>query len=251
MSSEGLSKELRVSRGIIFLLLLFVAPTLWAQQPADSLQTETLEEAAPVGEEADLSRREARRNARKAQDSLKRDLKDKGISIEDVQQREEVNPLAPSRAAFYSAVLPGLGQAYNKRYWKVPIVWGAIGTGVAVYLYNDGLYDRFRTAFKRRQAGFTDDEFFDVNPDDDITPTDPLFSLEALEDGQERYQRDRDLAMLITIALYALNIIDANVDAHLKQYNVDENLSLNIQPYLELTPIEQVPNYGLAMRISF
>ena len=251
MSSKGLSKELQVSRGIIFLLLLFVAPTLWAQQPADSLQTETLEEAAPGDEEVELSRREARRNARKAQDSLKRDLKDKGISIEDVQQREEVNPLAPSRAAFYSAVLPGLGQAYNKRYWKVPIVWGAIGTGVAVYLYNDGLYDRFRTAFKRRQAGFTDDEFFDVNPDDDITPTDPLFSVEALEDGQERYQRDRDLAMLITIALYALNIIDANVDAHLKQYNVDENLSLNIQPYLELTPIEQVPNYGLTMRISF
>ncbi|SFR31414.1 hypothetical protein SAMN04490243_0215 [Robiginitalea myxolifaciens] len=240
-----------MSRGIIFLLLLLVAPALWGQQPSDSLQTTPPQQVDSTLQQEELSRKEARRNARKAQDSLKRDLREKGISIEDVQQRQEVNPLAPSRAAFYSAVLPGLGQAYNKRYWKVPIVWGAIGTGVAVYLYNDGLYDRFRTAFKRRQAGFTDDEFFDVNPDDDIIPTDPLFSLEALEDGQERYQRDRDLAMLITIALYALNIIDANVDAHLKQYNVDENLSLNIQPYLELTPIEQVPNYGLAMRISF
>lgn len=183
-------------------------------------------------------------------DSLKADLNRKGISVEQVERRA-INPLSPSKAAFYSAVLPGLGQAYNKRYWKIPIVWGAIGTGVYVYLYNDDLYDRFRTAFKRRRVGFTDDEFWDLNPDDDFFPEDPRISTEALQDAQERYQRDRDLALLVTIALYALNIVDANVDAHLKQYNVDENLSLNIQPYLEVTPIQNEPNYGLAMRIKF
>jgi hypothetical protein len=183
-------------------------------------------------------------------DSLKADLNRKGISVEQVERRA-INPLSPSKAAFYSAVLPGLGQAYNKRYWKIPIVWGAIGTGVYVYLYNDDLYDRFRTAFKRRRVGFTDDEFWDLNPDDDFFPEDPRISTEALQDAQERYQRDRDLALLVTIALYALNIVDANVDAHLKQYNVDENLSLNIQPYLEVTPIQNEPNYGLAMRITF
>ena len=58
-------------------------------------------------------------------------------------------------------------------------------------------------------------------------------------------------ADLVTIALYALNIVDANVDAHLKQYNVDENLSMNFQPYLELTPISADPNYGLAVIIRF
>lgn len=183
-------------------------------------------------------------------DSLKADLNRKGISVDQVERRA-INPLSPSKAAFYSAVLPGLGQAYNKRYWKIPIVWGAIGTGVYVYLYNDDLYDRFRTAFKRRRVGFTDDEFWDLNPDDDFFPEDPRISTEALQDAQERYQRDRDLALLVTIALYALNIVDANVDAHLKQYNVDENLSLNIQPYLEVTPIQNEPNYGLAMRIKF
>lgn len=163
----------------------------------------------------------------------------------------EINPLAPSKAAFYSAVLPGLGQAYNKRYWKIPIVWAAIGTGTYAYLYNDDLYDRFRDAFKRRRAGFTDDEFWDLNTSDNVIPTSPNLSNDALQDAQERYQRDRDLALLITIGLYALNIIDANVDAHLKQYNVNEELSMRMQPYLQANPITGEPNYGLAFHINF
>jgi hypothetical protein len=183
-------------------------------------------------------------------DSLQEALAEDGVKFEKVE-KVSVNPLAPSKAAFYSAVLPGLGQIYNKSYWKVPIVWGAIGTGVYVYLYNDDLYDRFRTAFKRRRAGFTDDEFYDLNKNDDFVPTSPDLSDEALQSAQERYQRDRDLALLITIALYALNIIDANVDAHLKQYNVNEDLSLKFQPYLEPHPTSNEVNYGLGLAIRF
>jgi hypothetical protein len=186
----------------------------------------------------------------KSADSLDADLKGRGFSIEEVKKQENINPLAPSKAAFYSAVLPGLGQIYNRRYWKVPIVFGAIGTGVYVYLFNDNEYDRFRSAFKRRRAGFTDDEFYDIN-NSGIVPGEPDLSDEALQDAQERYQRDRDLALVITMALYALNIIDANVDAHLKQFNVDENLSLNVRPYLEYHPINSDPNYGLAIIVKF
>jgi hypothetical protein len=183
-------------------------------------------------------------------DSVINFIEDQGITVEEVTKKP-VNPLAPSKAAFYSAVLPGLGQAYNKRYWKVPIVWGAIGTGIYAYMYNDEQYDRTRTAFKRRKAGFTDDEFYDLNPDDDIVPSSPAFSTEALQDAQERYQRDRDLALVITIALYALNIIDANVDAHLKQFNVDEDLSLHFEPYLGTDPINADASYGLGLAIRF
>ena len=183
-------------------------------------------------------------------DSLQTRLAEEGIRVERVEKKP-INPLAPSRAAFYSAVLPGLGQAYNKSYWKIPIVWGAIGTGTYVYLHNDDLYDRFRDAYKRRLAGFTDDEFWDLNKSDGVTPGSPDLSNDALQDAQERYQRDRDLALLITIALYALNIIDANVDAHLKQYNVNEDLSLKMQPYLEVNPLTRDPNYGLALHIRF
>jgi len=183
-------------------------------------------------------------------DSLRTDFKEKGIVIDGNIEKKKVNPLGPSKAAFYSAILPGLGQIYNKRYWKLPIVYGAIGTGVYAYVYNDDLYDRFRTAFKRRRAGFTDDEFYDLNGSG-IVPGSPDLSDEALQDAQERYQRDRDLALLITIGLYAFNIIDANVDAHLQQFNVDDDLSLDIKPYLEYHPITSDPNYGIALIIKF
>jgi hypothetical protein len=185
-----------------------------------------------------------------AADSLATELNGQGISVEDIRKTENINPLAPSKAAFYSAVLPGLGQAYNRRYWKVPIVYAAIGTGIYAYTFNNGEYHRFRDAFKRRRAGFTDDEFYDLN-NSGVEPGNPDFSDKALQDAQERYQRDRDLALLITIGLYALNIIDANVDAHLKQFNVDEDLGLDIRPYLEYNPITSDPNYGLAVTVKF
>lgn len=186
----------------------------------------------------------------KSADSLAIDLKDKGIMVEEVVKKKPINPLAPSKAAFYSAVLPGLGQVYNKRYWKVPIVYAVLGLGVYSYKYNDDYYDRFRTAFKSRQAGFTDDEFYDINGDN-AEGADPDLDMDDLERQQENFQRDRDLALVITIAMYALNIIDANVDAHLKQFNVNEDLSLDVRPYLDMNAITNNPNYGVAFTIKF
>ncbi|WP_368668165.1 DUF5683 domain-containing protein [Flagellimonas sp. S3867] len=181
-------------------------------------------------------------------DSLAQDLEGEGITLEEVTyEKKRINPLAPSKAAFYSAILPGLGQIYNKRYWKAPIVWGAIGTGIYVYSTNNTQYNSARDAFKRRRAGFTDDQFYDLNGDGEG----PDISLDALQDAQESTQRDRDLSLLITIALYAFNIIDANVDAHLKQYNVDDNLSIDFQPYLDLNPLTNNPNYGMALVVKF
>ncbi|WP_420319822.1 DUF5683 domain-containing protein [Flagellimonas sp.] len=181
-------------------------------------------------------------------DSLAMDLEGEGITIQEVTyERKKINPLAPSKAAFYSAILPGLGQIYNKRYWKAPIVWGAIGTGIYVYSYNNTQYNAARDAFKRRRAGFIDDEFYDINGDGNG----PDISLEALQDAQESTQRDRDLSLLITIVMYALNIIDANVDAHLKQYNVDDNLVIDFKPYLDLTPLTNNPNYGMTLVVKF
>jgi len=159
-------------------------------------------------------------------------------------QREVMNPLGPSKAAFYSAVLPGLGQLYNKRYWKVPIVWGALGGSIYMYTRSNTSYQRFRTAFKRRQAGFFDDEF---NGEGRF----PFFEPNVLENQQERFQQDRDLWLVATIALYILNIVEANVDAHLKQFNIDDDLSFDFQPYLDLDPITNSPNYGMAVTIKF
>ncbi|SFT07418.1 hypothetical protein SAMN04487906_2786 [Zhouia amylolytica] len=167
-------------------------------------------------------------------------------SIKDANYK--LDPLSPSRAAFYSAVLPGLGQAYNKRYWKIPIVYGAIGTGVYFYLENTKQYDRYRDAYKSRLAGFNTDEFWGTDADGNPKNT-PDLSEDALRDAQEFYQKNKDLSLLITIGLYALNIIDANVDAHLKQYNMSDDLTL--KPYMEINEINFNKNYGLTLTFKF
>lgn len=212
------------SYSFITLLFLFLGVILHAQEEEPKPQKES-----PV-------------------DSLTTDLKKKGVVVQEATfERREINPLAPSKAAFYSAILPGLGQLYNKRYWKAPIVWGAMGLGIATYSARNTEYNSFRDAFKRRRAGFTDDQFYDVNGDG----VGPDFSDAALQDAQESTQRNRDLALVITIGLYALNVIDANVDAHLKQYNVDDRLGIDIKPYFDFDPINTNPNYGLALTIEF
>ena len=165
------------------------------------------------------------------------------VVIEQKQPvRHKIDPLAPARAAFYSAVIPGLGQARNKKYWKIPIVYGAIGTGIYFYLDNNKVYKRYRNAYKRRLAGFTDDEFYGLN----ITP---ILSNEALIRAQEALRRNKELSLLITIGLYALNIIDANVDAHLLQYNMDTNLAM--KPYLDFDTPDNSVQLGLSLNIKF
>lgn len=221
---------MRKSPTLIFLLLLCFTCTIFAQE----------EEVPVVKQDQQV-------------DSIQTAVKKEGIIIQEVAVKKsvEINPLAPAKAAFYSAILPGLGQIYNKRYWKVPIVYAAIGTSIYAYDFNNSRYKRFRTAFKRRQAGFSDDEFWDLPPKNNTNPSTPEFSTSALQDGQEKYQRDRDLMLLLTIGLYALNVIDANVDAHLKQFNVDDNLSFDFKPFLDYNNITAEPNYGMALTIKF
>ena len=119
----------------------------------------------------------------------------------------EIDPLRPSKAAFFSAVIPGLGQAYNKKYWKIPIIYAAIGTALYFYFDNDNVYDRYRNAYKRRLAGFTDDEFFGSG-------STPFISDDALIRAQRTLKRNKEMSLLISVGLYALNVLDANVDAH-------------------------------------
>ncbi|MCW8980168.1 MAG: DUF5683 domain-containing protein [Altibacter sp.] len=159
---------------------------------------------------------------------------EKVLIVEDTNTpKEAYNPLAPSKAAFYSAVLPGLGQAYNKKYWKIPIVYAGIATGVYFYIDNDNDYDRFRDAYKRRLAGFTDDEFQGISTD-------------RLIDAQRTAQKNKDVSIIVALAFYLVNIVDANVDAHLKQFNVSDDLSL--QPNFELNRIDSHPNYGISLK---
>lgn len=156
------------------------------------------------------------------------------------KKRERINVLAPSKAAFYSAVLPGLGQAYNKKYWKIPIVYAAIGIPAYLYIKNDQDYDLYRDTYKRRLAGFPQG-----------SPGDPFPNVtnDGLIRAQQQLRRNKELALLITIGMYALNIIDANVDAHLLQFNVDEDLSF--RPHFRYNEMEHNTNLGVTVNFKF
>lgn len=169
------------------------------------------------------------------------DLQDEDIET-DANKSVVMNPLAPSKAAFYSAILPGLGQAVNKKYWKIPIVYAALGTSIYFYLDNDKSYKRYRNAYKRRLAGFVDDEFYGEG-------SIPLLSNDALIRAQQTLRRNKELSLLITIGLYALNIIDANVDAHLLQYNMDKNLAVN--PFVDFDTPDSSAQLGLSINFNF
>ena len=158
------------------------------------------------------------------------------LVVKDTLKSNDIDPLTPAKAAFYSAVLPGLGQAYNKKYWKIPLVYGALGTSIYFYIDNNKNYHKYRDAYKNRLEGYITDDlaFLDNN---------------RLIAGQKFYQRNRDLSALVTLAFYALNIIDANVDAALIQFNVDENLS--IRPVLYPNDVTLKTNVGLTFNYNF
>ncbi len=174
-------------------------------------------------------------------DSLNVSREEVLVVQDTINNKQSYDPLAPSRAAFYSAVLPGLGQAYNKKYWKIPIIYAGMATGVYFYIQNDKDYDRFRDAYKRRLAGFTDDEFYGSG-------TTPVISDDRLIDAQISAQKNKDISIIVSLAFYLVNIIDANVDAHLSQYNVSDDLTLS--PNLYVDPISTQANYSLSFKFN-
>lgn len=158
------------------------------------------------------------------------------LIMKDTVKSQEINPLAPAKAAFYSAILPGLGQAYNKKYWKIPLVYGAIGATLYFYSANNTKYHDYRDAYKNRLAGIPDQKY-------DYLDDSRLIA------AQKYYRRNRDLSLLLSFAFYVLNVVDANVDAHLGQFNVNDNLSL--RPEINTDQNYLKPTFGVALNYKF
>ncbi len=153
------------------------------------------------------------------------------------KQRLIEDPLTPSKAAFYSAIFPGLGQIYIGKVWKVPLVFAAIGGSVYGYVYNQDELSRYRTAYKRRNAGYKDDEFIELIPDKS-----------KLIEGMKFHKNYRDLSFLFILGTYMLNILDANVSAHLMQFNIKDNLS--IKPQFSSDILGSKTNVGLKVLVK-
>ena len=154
---------------------------------------------------------------------------------------QDIDPLAPSRAAFYSAILPGLGQAYNKRYWKIPIIYAALGVSTYAYIYNNDNYNRARDAYQLSKDG-KPNEFDGSNGNIALTE-------ETLERLQESYKEDRDLSLLITVGIYALQIIEASVNAHLMQLNTLDDITFSPSFYMD--PITNRSVAGVSISFDF
>ncbi|WP_028375126.1 DUF5683 domain-containing protein [Leeuwenhoekiella sp. MAR_2009_132] len=158
---------------------------------------------------------------------------------------EEYDPLRPAKAAFYSGILPGLGQAYNGDYWKIPLVYGAVGTGVGIAIYNHDLFQQYRTAYKDRIAGRID-EFTVIDENGNATQ---IFTEDQLISAQDFYRRNKELSILITAGIYVLQIIEANVDSHLSQYEVEDRLSFT--PFLQRSDFDFSNTVGMRITYTF
>lgn len=148
--------------------------------------------------------------------------------------------LNPTKAGLYSAVLPGLGQFYNKKYWKVPIVWGAVGVGVGIAVWNDNQYRKYREYYIAKLNG-TPNEFVDSHP---------WLDKVALGNAQDRSKRQRDYAIAASALIYILNIVDAVVDAHLYESRKDPDLTFTpsvIQDQYGIVP----PKTGISLSYKF
>lgn len=143
---------------------------------------------------------------------------------------KKVRVYNPRKAALRSAMLPGLGQIYNKKYWKVPIVYAALGTTGGIFAYNLTNYRdtrfAYKTMYKVTQPGAT---AADTAALERVKPKLRRYSLETLRYYRDQFRRDIDYSVLFFILFWGLNVVDAAVDAHLKAFDVSPDLSLKIK----------------------
>ncbi len=144
---------------------------------------------------------------------------------ENAELFTEVSELDPQRAALLSALLPGLGQVYNKQYWKVPIVLAGMLTFGHFINYNNNVYHGLRNAALLTAKG-------QPNPYQSIISTES-----SLVRSRDVFRRNRDFLIIIGSAFYILQIVDAHVSAHLEEFKVNDKLAFSIEPSIQSTPL--------------
>jgi len=148
---------------------------------------------------------------------------------------------SPKKAALFSAIVPGLGQAYNKKYWKIALIYVAAGALTYYAIDNNKEYQKFRTAYNLRtdNDSTTIDQFAKIYPD------------YVLLDEVDRWRRYRDLNIVGLVLVYVLNIVDANVDAHLFDFNINNDLSLRVEPYYRKQIFSTNNTIGFSCSLNF
>ena len=127
----------------------------------------------------------------------------------------------PRVATRHSAILPGWGQAYNRQYWKLPLVYGALAVPASLFVYNNTWYQRTKEAYDILVNGGDTSQIHD-----DLQGLDPA----SLQYYRNDFRKNRDYSALFFLLVWGLNIVDATVSAHLKDFNVSDDLSLRVRP---------------------
>jgi len=145
----------------------------------------------------------------------------------------------PKKALLYAAVIPGLGQIYNKKYWKLPLVYGGfIGLGYGLNFYQTG-YTKYRG------------ELFDLLDDgSNGSLSESGFTEDQLRTIVDRYRRERDFFIILMAGMYLLQMVDAHVDAHLKEFDLNPNLHVRLEPVWE-NDMVLGQNKGIALKFRF
>jgi hypothetical protein len=167
---------------------------------------------------------------------------------------------SPARAALFSTLFPGLGQAYNKSYWKLPLVYGGFAAFGYFIQSNNFRYHLYLDAYNARYSIAqlkTDDPQYEEKKaelEKDLYGIFLNMPIDRLQYYKNTFRRDRDFFIIMTILFYGINIIDATVDAHFFTYDVSNDLSFKLQPYAEGCHAALMPSnahVGLSLSITF
>lgn len=221
--------------------MLLGIPLLGQETPAqaDSAQmSQSLRDSLIGGSAADTL-------SLQVQDTLQRDtLKRKGLSY--LLFPGPRPPYDPKVAWRRSIIFPGWGQIYNRRYWKLPLVYGAYGGMIYAIDFNNKQYQRFRQAFQDRND---DDE------SNDFDIVEERFSTSAIKNARESARRNRDFTIILTVGVHVLQTVEAFVDAHLRGFDISPDLSLKVYPGViehpfYLMPGQRVPGMTLSIPLA-
>lgn len=170
------------------------------------------------------------------------------IEADTVSVESNVKVHSAHKATMYSLMFPGLGQAYNKKYWKIPILYAGIGATIYAINWNTKNYKKYKSGFKdfthlTEWKALSEDEklvtekpisdsYQDILEDDwdNTTTTKDTWFKTQLQNKKDSFKHDRDLSYIILVGVYVLNIVDAAVDAHFTNFNVNDDLTIRVEP---------------------
>ena len=152
------------------------------------------------------------------------------------------------KATTLSTIFPGAGQIFNKSYWRVPIVIGGMASTIYTIDWNNRGYQRFKTAYALSVDYKKNPDKYPNGAPDEFRGA---YSETFLKNLKDSYRRNRDLCILLTAGVYILQIIDAHVDAHLQDYDISDDLSMNVEPYFDYSTVATKPVFGLNLNLNF